>query len=59
MIARNPFADKRDRFHAGRLGMLIFLASLAMLFIASIVGFVVIRTQSDTWPKSMPVGARS
>jgi heme/copper-type cytochrome/quinol oxidase subunit 3 len=36
------------------LGLWVFLASLSMLFAASIVGFVVIRLRAESWP---PPGA--
>lgn len=50
-----PFADDEARFRAGRIGMWLFLASLAMLFAASLVGFVVLRIQlRDVWPQDMP-----
>lgn len=38
------------------LGMLVFLASLSMLFGASIVGYLVIRFRAESWP---PPGAPS
>ncbi len=34
----------------GTLGMTLFLASLSMLFAASILGYLVIRFQADQWP---------
>ncbi len=35
---------------AGALGMTWFLASLTMLFLASLVGYVVVRARADVWP---------
>ena len=34
----------------GRLGMLLLLAALAMLFAASIVGFLIVRLRAPSWP---------
>ncbi|MCA9291773.1 MAG: heme-copper oxidase subunit III [Phycisphaerales bacterium] len=38
-----PFDDPDQRFIAGRFGMWLLLATLGMLFAASIIGFVVLR----------------
>lgn len=46
----NAIAERR------RFGMWLFLASLAMLFGGSLVGFVVIRLQAPDWP---PAGSPS
>ena len=35
---------------ASALGMAIFLASLSMLFAAAIVGYLVVRLRSESWP---------
>jgi cytochrome c oxidase subunit 3 len=35
---------------AGALGMVVFLASLSVLFLASLVGYLVIRVRADVWP---------
>lgn len=35
---------------AGRIGVLIFIASLSMLFAASIIGYLIIRSQAEIWP---------
>jgi cytochrome c oxidase subunit 3 len=52
---RTPFVEPAQGVAAVRLGMWIFLASLAMLFAASIVGFAVIRVQlRDQWPEDLP-----
>jgi len=41
---------------ASALGMLLFLASLSMLFAAAIVGYLVVRLRAESWP---PEGAAS
>jgi cytochrome c oxidase subunit 3 len=38
----------------GRFGMKLFLASLSMLFAAGMIGYLVVRLRSDSWP---PKGA--
>jgi heme/copper-type cytochrome/quinol oxidase subunit 3 len=49
-----PFDDPAERARAGVFGMLAFIASLAMIFAATILGVVVVRLEDDgTWP---PVG---
>ena len=35
---------------AGALGMAFFLASLTVLFLASLVGYLVVRSRADVWP---------
>lgn len=50
----SPFRTASERFAAGRMGMLIFLVSLAILFIASLVGYGVIRIQLSGWPRDLP-----
>ncbi len=35
---------------AGKLGMIIFMASLSMLFIASVMGLLVTRFRAEEWP---------
>ena len=50
-----PFDNPAARFIAGRFGVRLFLASLAMLFLATIVGFIVIRVQlRGVWPGDLP-----
>ena len=50
-----PHGDPRAQEPGvGRMGFLLFLASLGMLFAASMVGFLVIRVRADVWP---PPGA--
>lgn len=34
----------------GKMGMWVLLASLAVLFVASIVGFLVVRLRAEAWP---------
>lgn len=47
----SPFEDPERRLSAGRFGMLIFIASLAMIFAAAILGFLVVRLEDDgSWP---------
>ena len=56
--SKNPFVDDRASFSAGRFGVRLFLASLAMLFAATIIGFVVIRVQlgeRGEWPVLPPL----
>jgi cytochrome c oxidase subunit 3 len=48
-VPKPVFADPHERYMAGVQGLRIFLGSLAMLFAASIVGFVVIRVRSEHW----------
>ena len=39
----------------GKLGMRLLIASLAMLFAASITGYIVVRTRAEQWPpEGMP-----
>ena len=50
----SPFEDESLRYSAGRFGMVLFLVSLAMVFIAAILGYVVIRLEYEgSWP---PIG---
>ena len=47
----SPFEDPEHRLAAGRFGMLIFIASLAMIFAGAILGFLVVRLEDEgTWP---------
>ena len=47
----SPFEDPSTRLSAGRFGMLIFIASLAMIFAASILGVMVVRLDDEgVWP---------
>ena len=52
----SPFEDPSTRMSAGRFGMLIFIASLAMIFAASILGVLVVRFEDPgVWPpEGMP-----
>lgn len=50
-----PFDNPLARFMAGRFGIWLFLASLGMLFGATILGFIVIRVQlHGVWPHDLP-----
>ena len=47
----SPFEDPSARLSAGRFGMLIFIASWAMIFAASILAVMVVRFDDDgVWP---------
>jgi cytochrome c oxidase subunit III len=50
----SPFRTESARFLAGRFGMALFLVSLAMLFAASLVGYLVIRLYAENWPDDLP-----
>lgn len=43
----------------GMLGMTLFLASLSMLFAASLMGFLVVRLRAEAWPPSGAPGLPS
>jgi cytochrome c oxidase subunit 3 len=49
-----PFADDRAREAAGHLGIWVFIASLVMLFGATVTGFIVIRNTDLAWPEDLP-----
>ncbi len=57
---KGPFDTPEQRFHAGRLGMWLFLMALAVLFCATIIGFLVMRLQSEAWAEldlpTLPAG---
>ncbi len=44
-LARDP-----SRRNTGTMGMWMFLASLAVLFAASLAGYLVVRARADVWP---------
>ena len=47
----SPFKDPASRFEAGRMGMVIMLISLAMLFAAALLGYAVVRLEDgEAWP---------
>ena len=47
----NSISDKDQSLPgAGLLGMKLLLASLSMLFLASLMGFLVIRSRAEVWP---------
>ncbi len=53
-LFESPY-EKDSLPRAGKLGLLIFLASLSMLFAASMVGYLVVRFQAQEWPpEGMP-----
>lgn len=53
---RTPFADRAASFIAGKFGIGIFLASLGMLFGATLIAFVVLRLQiGRKWPDLPPL----
>ena len=54
VVSDSPFADAKSRFVAGRMGMLLFLASLSMLFVAGLIGYAIIRVQLPEWPRDLP-----
>jgi len=41
---------------AGSLGMTVFLASLSVLFLASLVGYLIVRSRAATWPPEGSAG---
>lgn len=51
---RSVYRTEGDRFGAGRLGMVLFLGSLAMLFGATILGIIAIRLDENAWPRNLP-----
>lgn len=51
---RSVYRTEGDRFGAGRLGMVLFLGSLSMLFGATILGIVAIRLDENAWPRNLP-----
>lgn len=55
--ASNPGAvpnDPFDDWKAGTLGMSIFLIIVGILFISSILAYVILRTQADVKPPDLP-----
>mgnify|MGYP001766899609 CR=1 FL=1 len=42
--------DGAGRAPAGMLGMRLFIASLAMVFAATLVGYLVVRARAESWP---------
>jgi cytochrome c oxidase subunit III len=53
-------SDRREpsfRMSSAQLGMVLLLISLAVVFAASLVGYIVIRVQSDNWrtPEMLPL----
>ena len=52
--AGRPRTEPADTRAAGRLGMILFLVALGMLFGGSMVGYLVVRLRAASWP---PVGS--
>lgn len=49
----SPFDDPKERATAGMFGMACFIVSLAMLFLSTILGVVVVKLQDpEPWPPS-------
>ncbi len=59
-IRSHPAPHDEEIPGAGKMGMLWFLASLSMLFAASLIGYVVVRVRQEAWPPpgmpSLPSG---
>jgi len=57
-LENDPFADPTARLAAGRFGMWLFLLTLAVVFVATIIGYLAVRISPinvGTWPpESMP-----
>ena len=53
----DPFDDARQRHAAGVFGMWLFLITLAMLFGASILGYLVVRVNADPTEPFVPEDA--
>ena len=57
-LENDPFADPTARLSAGRFGMWLFLLTLAVVFVATIIGYLAVRISpinASTWPPpSMP-----
>ncbi|MCA9297270.1 MAG: heme-copper oxidase subunit III [Phycisphaerales bacterium] len=55
MVRKTPFADLNERSSAGRFGWILFIASLAVLFISMWIGFAIMRFETaSTWPVDLP-----
>jgi len=50
----SPFRDGESARAAGREGMWLLLASLGMLFAATVLAAVILRVQIETWPSDLP-----
>ena len=54
---KSPFDDSAARHSAGRFGMMLFLVTLGVLFVASLISMLVIRVQlarDGLWPEDLP-----
>jgi heme/copper-type cytochrome/quinol oxidase subunit 3 len=50
-----PYRTAPVELATGKLGMRLLIASLAVLFAASITGYIVVRTRAEVWPpEGMP-----
>jgi cytochrome c oxidase subunit 3 len=55
--SRSPFTDDAARYSAGRLGMVLFLVSIGVLFLATLIVLLVVRVQlarDGRWPSDLP-----
>jgi hypothetical protein len=52
----DPFDSARERGGAGVLGMWVFIAVVAMIFLATILGYVVVRVDRPPGSDWMPPG---
>lgn len=50
VLTTKPIDIKERSASAGRMGMWLFLASLAVLFAACLVGYLVVRLRAPEWP---------
>lgn len=53
----SPFTDRQARAIAGRMGLRIFLISLGVLFIATLIAFASVRmflAERNAWPADLP-----
>jgi heme/copper-type cytochrome/quinol oxidase subunit 3 len=51
------FASRAERDRAGRFGMVLFLVTLGVLFLATIIGYLVVRHELASralWPSGLP-----
>lgn len=54
---KTPFASEGDRLRAGRFGIVLFLLSLAVLFLATMLALIIVRIElgrKDLWPSGLP-----
>jgi len=53
-LRRHVFDDPADAFDAGRMGMLLLLAALGVLFVASILGYLILRLEAADLLDDLP-----